>query len=110
MYLCSGEIDAGEFSLRITADGLDPDRITRLLGLQPTSTHRRGDTFGKRGHSYKFGQWTFSTERLDFRNGKCVWMRTRNRDYDISAFALGELARRKLRLHFDTYLESDDED
>lgn len=40
----------------------------------------------------------------------CVWMRTSNRDYDISVFALGELARRRLRLHIDTCLESDDED
>jgi Domain of unknown function (DUF4279) len=143
MYLCGGEIDAGEFSLRVTADDLDPDQITQLLGRQPTSSHRRGDTFGKRGHTYKFGQWMFSTDRLDFRAGKCleeafddfvrglpdapaaweriaaeceaqvyicVWMRTWNRDYDISAFALGELTRRRLRLHIDTYLESEDED
>jgi len=143
MYLCGGEMDAGEFSLRITADDLDPNQITQLLGCQPTSSHRRGDTFGKRGYSYKFGQWMLSTERLDFRTGKCceeafdefvrslpdsptawnriaadynaqvyicVWIRTWNRDFDISAFALGELARRKLQIHIDTYLESDDED
>ena len=67
MYLCGGEIDAGEFSLRITADDLEPDQVTRLLGRQPTDAHRRGDSFGKRGGTYNFGQWTFSTGRLDFR-------------------------------------------
>jgi hypothetical protein len=37
----------------------------------------------------------------------CLWMRTWNREFDISAFALGELARRQLRLHIDTYIEAD---
>lgn len=30
-------------------------------------------------------------------------------EFDLSPFALGELARRKLRLHIDTYLEVDEE-
>jgi hypothetical protein len=142
-YLCGGEIDAGEFSLSITADNLDPDTMTQLLGRQPTHTHRRGDPLGKSGHTFNFGQWRFSTGRLDFRSGKscqeafdefvrslpdapatweriaveceaqvslCLWMRTWNREFDISAFALGELARRRLSVHIDTYLESDDDD
>ncbi|HSH94232.1 MAG TPA: DUF4279 domain-containing protein [Roseimicrobium sp.] len=141
-YLCGGEIDAGEFVLRITSDDLDPAQITKMLGLQPTETNRRGDEFGSRGHKYKFGQWCLSSGRLDFRSGKSCeqafddfvrrlpddpavwdrinsedegqvfiycWMRTWNREFDISAFALGELARRKLRLHVDTYLEEGDE-
>ena len=143
MYLCGGEIDAGKFSLRITAGDLDPDQITQLLSRQPTSSHRPGDTFGKQGRTYNFGSWEISTERLDFRSGQsceeafdefvrslpdtpavwervaseceaqvflCLWMRTWNREFDISAFALGELVRRRLRLHIDTYLESDEED
>lgn len=142
MYLCGGEIDAAEFSLDITSDDLQPTEITTLLGLQPTSHHLRGDAFGKRGHTYKFGRWRYATARLDFRAGRCfeeqfddfvralpddpaiwerittrfeagilicLWMRTWNREFDISTFALGELARRRLRLHIDTYLESDDE-
>ena len=143
MYLCGGEIDAGEFCLRVTADDLDPAQITELLRRQPTDVHRRGESVGKRGHKYKSGLWCFSTGRLDFRAEKSceeafddfvrslpdepsnweriatecevqvsiyLWMRTWNREFDISAFALGELARRSLGLHIDTYLESDDED
>ncbi len=143
MYLCGGEIDAGEFCLRVTSNDLDPAQITELLRRQPTDAHRRGDSFGKHGHTCNFGQWRVSTGRLDFRAGKSceetfddfvrglpddpviwerlaaeheaqvvayLWMRTWNREFDISAFALGELARRKLRLHIDTYLDCDDED
>jgi hypothetical protein len=143
MYLCGGEIDAGEFCLRISSEDLDPGEVSGLLGLQATESNRRGDPLGKRGLTYKFGQWRFSTGRLDFRAGKSceeffdefmrslpgelavweriterheaevyisLWMRTWNRDFDISSFAIGELARRKLRLHVDTYLDVDDED
>ena len=142
MYLCGGEIDAGEFCLRISSNDLDPEEITGLLRLEPTESHRRGDSFGKHGHTYKFGQWRFSTARLDFHAGRSceecfddfmrglpgdlavweriagrheaevyisLWMRTWNRDFDISSFAIGELARRKLRLHVDTYLQVDDD-
>jgi hypothetical protein len=38
-----------------------------------------------------------------------LWMRTWNREFDNSAYALGELARRRLRLHIDTYIESPEE-
>ena len=52
--------------------------------------------------------------RIAADNHACVlivlWMRTRNREFDISTFALGELARRRMRLHIDTYLETDNED
>ena len=142
MYLCGGEIDTGEFALTITSEDLQPPEISALLGIQPTSHHLRGDAFGKRGHAYQFGRWSYSTGRLDFRAGRSceeqfddfvralpgdaavwerisaqheaqvfiyLWMRTWNREFDISTFALGELARRRLRLHIDTYLESDDE-
>ena len=110
--------------------------------MQPTKFHRRGDAFGKGGRTYNYGEWCFSTGRLDFRSGESceeqfdqfvrrlpggeavwerigaehearvfivLWMRTWNREFDISTFALGELARRRLRVHIDTYLESDDE-
>ena len=142
IYACGGEIDAGEFSLQITSDDLQPAEITAMLGLQATSQHLRGHTFGKGGHAYNFGRWSFTTSRLDFRAGRCfeeqfddfvgglpgdtadweritarheskilvcLWMRTWNREFDISTFALSELARRRLRLHIDTYLDSDDE-
>jgi hypothetical protein len=39
-----------------------------------------------------------------------LWMRTWNREFDISPFALGELAKRHLSLHIDTYLDEDAED
>jgi hypothetical protein len=142
MYLCGGEIDAGEFSLDITSADLHPPEITTLLGLQPTYEHLRGDALGTRGHTFKSGRWKYSTGRLDFRTGRCfqeqfddfvralpdemvvweriatqheigvniyLWMRTWNREFDLSTYAMGELTRRRLSLHIDTSLDADNE-
>lgn len=38
-----------------------------------------------------------------------LWIRTWNREFDISSFALSDLARGRLRLHIDTYYEAGDE-
>ena len=142
-YLCGGEIDAGEFSLSIWSEALDPAEITQLLGVKPTEQYRRGD-FNSTGEvQFKHGSWELSTGRLDFRNGKSceesfdsfvrslpdlpeawnriatahtarvtmvLWMRTWNREFDLSSFALGELAKRHLSVHIDAYLEADDKE
>jgi hypothetical protein len=141
IYAGGGEIDAGEFSLVITSDNLDPAEITGLLGIQATDSHRRGD-FNQTGKvQFKFGRWRFGTTRIDFRTGDSwcqksfdrfirslpeapdawsriarehqaqvfihLWMKTWNREFDLSAFALGAIARRHLSLHIDTYLDTD---
>lgn len=143
IYLCGGEIDAGEFSLSIWSEALDPAEITQLLGVKPTGEYRRGDLNRTGTVQFNHGSWELGTGRLDFRNGKScqesfdlfvrslpdlpeawnriatehtarvtmvLWMRTWNREFDLSPFALGELARRHLPVHIDTYLEADDEE
>lgn len=142
-YLFGGEIDAGEFSLAISSDDLEPNEITRMLGTKPTYSHRRGDSNRNGKIQFKHGEWRFATARLDFRNGSScensfdtflrslpdapevwrviardyeaqvfihLWMKTWNREFDLSVFALGELARRQLRLHIDTYVDINHED
>jgi hypothetical protein len=142
-YLCGGEIDAGEFSLAIWSEALEPREITQLLGVQPTEHYRCGDFNDTGKIQFKHGSWRLSTGRLDFRSGKSceasfdsfvrslpdfpgaweriaaehtaritmvLWMRTWNREFDISPFALGELAKRHLSVHIDTYLEEDGEE
>ena len=37
------EVDRLEIELRVTADDLDPDRITRMLGVNPTLAARKGE-------------------------------------------------------------------
>src|SRR5690349_7466783 len=68
-YLCGGEIDAGEFSLSIVSDALEPAELTRLLGIEPTAQHRCGDLNSSGKVQFNHGRWEFSTDRLDFRAG-----------------------------------------
>ena len=37
------DIDRLEIALRVTDDDLDPDRVTRMLGVNPTVAARKGD-------------------------------------------------------------------
>ena len=63
----SGSLDAKHVSFRISGDDLDPDRLTRLTGLQPTTAYRKGDLrirrqTGQLGGPYQTGMWLISTE------------------------------------------------
>jgi hypothetical protein len=39
----TGDIDHLEISLQVTGDDLEPDRITRMLGVNPTFAARKGE-------------------------------------------------------------------
>jgi Domain of unknown function (DUF4279) len=49
-------------TLRIFADELDFDGIVRTLGIEPTSSHRKGDRRGPRSPSYKHDMWMLSPD------------------------------------------------
>jgi hypothetical protein len=49
-------------TLRIFADELDFDGIVRTLGIEATSSHRKGDCRGPRSPSYKHDMWMLSPD------------------------------------------------
>ena len=55
--------------IEITAEDLDPDGITTLLGVRPTVQHKRGEpVFGKDGtprSPRKFGRWAVRIESTE---------------------------------------------
>lgn len=59
--LIGGAVDDVSINLRIFGDGLDPDEITEILGVEPTSSCRKGDVF--RGKRYdrveRTGRWLY---------------------------------------------------
>jgi hypothetical protein len=61
-----GSVDEVRVTLAVYGDELDPEEISSLLGCQPTSSHRRGETrIGKKtGHKtvYKQGAWFLTVE------------------------------------------------
>jgi hypothetical protein len=59
-----GPIPWFSISLSISAEDLDPDEITRLLGIQPTKAWRKGvPQFGREGRVPTFGAWSTSLRR-----------------------------------------------
>ena len=58
----SREIDRLEIALRVTATELDPERITRMLGVAPTLAGRKGETVDHAGVpvTQRTGTWTYA--------------------------------------------------
>lgn len=56
------DIDRLEIALRVTSDELDPDRITRMLGVHPTFAARRGEAVDVRGIpvAQQTGTWRYA--------------------------------------------------
>ena len=50
-------------SLCIYGDDLDPPELTQLLGIEPTSSKRRGDAI-RRGRTAPRGVWIFTTRDI----------------------------------------------
>jgi hypothetical protein len=57
-----GPIESARVSLCICHEDLDPDEITRLLGLAPTRSHRRGE-FGN--GAPRTGSWIYSMDSAE---------------------------------------------
>ena len=56
------DIDRLEIALRVTDDDLDPDRVTRMLGVNPTVAARKGDDVDVDGVpvAQRTGIWSYA--------------------------------------------------
>ena len=52
-----GPIDDASASLNIYGENLEPEEITRMLGLSPTHSHRRGERRRPDGPQFSTGAW-----------------------------------------------------
>ena len=61
-FIVGGEVDRVEVSLRVVGEALDPDRITRMLGVTPTFAARKGQEI-RRGTdtvTQRIGVWSYA--------------------------------------------------
>ena len=60
-FVAGGEIDRVQVSVRISGDTLAPDRITRMLGVQPTFAAGKGEMIDRGGVpvAQRTGMWCF---------------------------------------------------
>jgi hypothetical protein len=56
------DVDRIEIALRVSGDDLEPDRITRMLGVAPTFAGRKGETIDQAGVpiAQRTGSWTYA--------------------------------------------------
>jgi hypothetical protein len=56
------DIDRLEIELRVTSDDLDPERITRMLGVNPTRAARKGEDIDLAGvpTTQRTGTWSYA--------------------------------------------------
>jgi hypothetical protein len=52
-----GPVDDASASLCVYGEELDPEEITRILGVAPTRSHRRGDRLSPEGPPFRTGAW-----------------------------------------------------
>ena len=52
-----GPIDEVNVTLALYSEELEPEEISRTLGVQPTSAHRLGESRGSRSPPYSSGAW-----------------------------------------------------
>jgi hypothetical protein len=74
-----------------------------------SSVYDAFDAFVRTLHGHE-APWKQISTKHDARIMVTLWMRTWNREFDLSSFALSELGRRGLGLHFDSYMEPDDQE
>jgi hypothetical protein len=57
-----GPIQSAKASLSIYGEDLDPDEITRIVGLAPTHSHRRGQPVRPRCPPARMGAWLYKVD------------------------------------------------
>ena len=58
-----GEVDECAIMLRFSGEKLDPYSITSSLGIPPTRSYRKGDSFGRQSYKRPRGLWLLECER-----------------------------------------------
>jgi hypothetical protein len=59
-----GAVDETDVCLAVCGKDLEPDEITKMLGCEPTSAHRRGDRMTS-GTSRHQGAWSLDVRGSD---------------------------------------------
>jgi hypothetical protein len=67
VWVAGGSMDKCSVSLRFFGEDLDPDELTQILGVEPSSAYRKGDIFRGKKHDkiYKTGSWRLRSQRSD---------------------------------------------
>jgi hypothetical protein len=67
VWVAGGSIDECSVSLRFFGEDLDPDELTQILGVEPSSAYRKGDIFRGKQYDriYEIGSWRLRGKRSE---------------------------------------------
>ena len=135
----NARIERSEASLLIYGEELEPEAITKLLGVQPSSTHCKGDQLHHSGPPLERGVWIHDvegfaptepetlmiellsklpedqelwrqlTEEFDVRLCFVLWLGHWNSAFTISPELVSRIARLNVEITIDIYDDRDDE-
>ena len=57
------------FELNAYGDDLDPQEVTKLLGISPTQSYKKGDERPRGSQFYKTGGWVLKSGEVQKKNG-----------------------------------------
>jgi len=134
-----GLVDETWASLALYGEDLDPEDVTRTLGVQPTKAFRRGERPRPRMRPLAHGLWSLGAEaaaptspdqliqavlastaatpdawaslrsRFDVQLRLAIWTRSWNRGFALETATLAALAARGASLQVSVYADSGDE-
>lgn len=134
-----GLVDESEVTLALYAEALEPSSVSRLLGVEPTASHTRGERRKHTGTPYLRGAWFLTVkgvapvgpddllaslfQRLPDEpgfwdsvraayDGKLVVglvQRRWNRGFELGAATMALVARTGLPIEFDLYFDGEQE-
>ncbi len=67
-----GPIDEVNVALALYSEELEPQEISRALGVEPTSAHRRGERLGPKGPPARSGAWLLRVHGHDAEPAEAV--------------------------------------
>ncbi len=127
-----GPVDRWQVALRVSGEDLDPDRVSMLLGCQPSSERRKGNPFPKNGRwrlqidsaecaadvdvddgirmllarlPSDHSIWSSLTRNYTVDVFCGIYLAAFNRGWGISCEVSGMLADRNLDIGFDVYFD-----
>jgi uncharacterized protein DUF4279 len=99
-----GPIDDVNVTLALYSEGLEPQEISRALGVEPTSAHRRGERRGSRSPPYSSGAWFLKEHGRDGELVEAIIDRLLNQLPENPAVWLDLSIRHKIQFRFGLHM------
>jgi hypothetical protein len=99
-----GPIDGVNVTLALYSDELEPDEVSRALGVEPTSAHRRGERRKPTSSPYSTGAWLLTEHGRDAEPAETIIDRLLRQLPDDPAVWRGLKMRHEIQVRFGLHM------